>query len=505
VSDYFAVKQLFEYHHVAADVEAAAVLALEAGLDVELPSTDGFGAPLRSALDHGDIPIEVIDQAAARALTAKFRLGLFETPFVERERVSLHTRTDAQRDLAANIARDSLVLVKNDGVLPLEAPSTLAVIGPNADSSRHLLGDYSYLAHVESLIEVLKSGQNVFAMPLDHGVGVEESNDAAHIPTVLDALRRHLPTTDVQFAPGCDVNTDDRSGFDGAVELAARSDVAVLVLGERSGLTDDCTTGESRDVASLDLPGVQEELVHAIAATGTPVVIVLVSGRPIGSPAIHDVARAVLLAWLPGECGADAIAEALSGAISPGGRLPVSYPRSSGQIPVFYAHKVSGGRSHWKGRYVDLSNEPLYPFGHGLSYSTFDIAPEPLDRTEVGVDDHVTVTVQVRNTGGRTADEVVQLYTRDPVAQITRPVLELQDFARVTLDAGESTSVRFEVPVGALGHTGVDMAYVVEPGDIELFVGRSSDELVPVGHVTVLGAGPAHTRRTHGRATIIPR
>ncbi|MAT06831.1 MAG: beta-glucosidase [Acidimicrobiaceae bacterium] len=502
VSDYFAVKQLFEYHHVVADADAAAVLALHAGLDVELPSTEAFGSPLAGAVERGEIPIEVIDRAVERALASKFRLGLFESPYVGREHADVHTRTPAQRELAAQIARDSLVLVKNDGVLPLAAPSTVAVIGPNADSARLLLGDYSYPAHVESLIEVLKSGQNVFAMPIDQGVGIEESDEIARIPTVLDALRRHLPTSDVVHSEGCAVNSDDRSGFAAAVELAARSDVTVLVVGERSGLTDDCTTGESRDVATLDLPGVQEELVHAVAATGTPVVIVLVSGRPIGSPAVHEAANAVLLAWLPGECGADAIAEALTGEVSPGGRLPVSYPRGSGQVPVFYSHKVSGGRSHWKGEYVDMSNEPLYPFGHGLSYSTFDLVPQPLDGPEVAVGAIVTVAVEVHNTGDRTADEVVQLYSRDPVAPITRPVLELQDFVRVTLEPGAAATVRFELPVAALGYTGVDMTYVVDPGDIELFVGRSSAELVPAGHLTVVGTEPMSTRRSTGRATV---
>src|SRR5690606_26058877 len=202
----------------------------------------------------------------------------------------------------------------------------------------------------------------------------------------------------------------DRSGFDAAVAAAAASDVAVLVLGERSGLTEDCTTGESRDVSSLRLPGVQEELVHAVAATGTPIVLVLLAGRPIGTPAVHDAASAVLMAWLPGEQGGDAIADALVGITSPGGKLPVSYPRSSGQIPVFYGHKVSGGRSHWKGAYVDESNEPLYPFGHGLSYSSFEITPVSVGPEQATHDDTVRGTVDVRNTGARRADEVLQAY-----------------------------------------------------------------------------------------------
>jgi beta-glucosidase len=503
VADYFAVKQLFEYHHVATDTESAAVTALESGIDIELPGTDAYGAPLKAAIERGAISIDVVDTAVARALDTKFRLGLFERPFVERERAYVHTRTADQLELADDLARDSLVLLKNDGVLPLAQPASVAVIGPNAASARAMLGDYSYLAHVESLIEVLKSGRNVFAMPLDHGVGVAEKGALDHIDPVLDALRTALPDAEIGYEQGCGVSDPDRAGFGPAVELAARSDVAVLVVGERSGLTDDCTTGESRDVASLDLPGVQEELVLAVAATGTPVVLVLLAGRPIGSPAVHDAAAAVLMAWLPGERGGGAIAGALVGEFSPGGRLPVNYPRHSGQIPTYYAHKVSGGRSHWKGEYVDMSNEPLYRFGHGLGYSDFEIAVDVVTGDVVTVDDSVRVSASVTNRGDRVADEVVQLYTRDPVASITRPVLELQGFARLTLDPGASAGVVFDVPVAALGFTGRDMTYVVEPGDIELFVGRSSADLLSAGYVTVAGDKPVTVRRlVAGDATV---
>jgi beta-glucosidase len=283
------------------------------------------------------------------------------------------------------------------------------------------------------------------------------------------------------------VNSDDRSAFDAAVAAAANADVAVMVMGERSGLTDDCTTGESRDVSSLDLPGVQEELVLAVAATGTPLVIVLVSGRPVGSPAVHDAASAVLMGWLPGERGAPAIADVLVGRRSPGGKLPVSFPRSSGQVPVFYAHKVSGGRSHWKGPYVDLSNEPLYPFGHGLSYSSFDIEPRA-DDTAAAAGDVVKVRVAVTNTGTVRADEVVQLYFRDPAASVTRPVRELCGFRRVTLDAGETAEVVFELAVNALGFAGRDHSYGVEAGTIELSAGSSSDAVVPAGTIEITGS-----------------
>jgi beta-glucosidase len=255
-------------------------------------------------------------------------------------------------------------------------------------------------------------------------------------------------------------------------------------------------------VASLDLPGVQEELVHAVAATGTPVVLVLVAGRPIGSPSVHAAASAVLMAWLPGERGGPAIADALVGAAGPGGKLPVTYPRSSGQIPIFYAHKVSGGRSHWKGAYVDLSNEPLYPFGHGLAYTSFSIEPEVVEgralsigdtvdaADKVEVVDVVEVATLVTNTGPRAGDEVVQLYATDAVASVTRPVRELVGFARVHLAPGASVRVVFELRAGALGFTGADLRHIVEPGPIDLALGSSSADTIPCGSVDITGAGP---------------
>ena len=496
VSDYFSVKQLAEYHHLTDSLTEAAALALRTGTDVELPHTECYSAALRTAIDRGRVTMTDVDAAVAAVLTAKFRLGIVDRPYVDERAHAAHTRTRPQLDLADRIAAESLVLLRNDGALPLgEGERRIALIGPNAASARAMLGDYSYITHVESLVEVLRSGDNVFAMPIDHGVDIDEHADIGHVTDVLAELVARRPDATVRYAPGCAVNDGDRSGFADAVALAAASDVAVLVLGDRSGLTEDCTSGESRDVASLSLPGVQEDLVHAVAATGTPVVLVLVAGRPIGSPAVHGAASAVLAAWMPGERGGAAIADALCGVTSPGGKLPITYPRSSGQIPIFHGHKVSGGRSHWKGTYVDLSNEPLYPFGHGLSYSTFSVEPEPLDVTCVAPDGHVPVRVLVTNTGSRAASEVVQIYTRDPVASVTRPVRELQAFARVHLDPGAAATVHVDLPVAAFGFSGPDMRYVVEPGAIEVLVGTSAATTASLGAVEVVADGPVHTIR----------
>ena len=486
VSDYFSIRQLADYHHLAVDAEEAAAVALDAGLDVELPGTDCFGEPLLRAVRSGRVSEARIDTAVARVLKDKFELGLFERPHVDAEHAVATVDTPEQRRLARTIARKSLVLLRNDGILPLTGPR-IAVIGPNADSARHLFGDYTYPAHVESLEEVLRSGRNVFSMPLDPSHRLADAD--ADATTVVAALRARFGPG-VRHARGCDVTGESRDDFTRAVELAAGSDVAVMVLGDKAGLTDDCTSGESRDVASLDLPGVQEHLARAVIGTGTPVVLVLVAGRPLGSAWLHEHCAAALMAWLPGQEGAAAVAEVLAGDADPGGRLPISYPRSAGQIPVFYGHKVSGGRSHWKGDYVDSPAGPLYPFGHGLSYTSFALTRAAVARTELSWHDTLTTTVTIANTGGRPGDDVVQLYVRDPVASVTRPELELKSFVRVGLAAGESRTVTFETPVGQLGFHDRELRYAVEPGRIDVLVGSSSADLVEAGRVTV-GADPA--------------
>ncbi len=498
VSDYFAVRQLESYHHVAASGSEAAALALTTGIDVELPGTDCYAGDLRDALDEGALTRDDIDRAVARVLTSKFRLGLFDAATVDAAGAATHTRTVQQRQLARRIANESIVLLRNDGVLPLRQPASVALIGPNAANPRNMVGDYAYICHVESLLDMARSGGNVFAVPVDPDMTIDDFDNLSHVGTVFDSLRAAIPQATIRYAQGCGVNDDDRSGFEEAVRAAAESEVAVLVMGDTAGLTLDCTTGETRDVASLSFPGVQEELVLAVASTGTPVVLVLVAGRPSGSPAVHAAANAVLHAWLPGEAGADAIADALTGAVNPGGKLPISYPRSSGQIPVFYGHKVSGGRSYWRGEYVDMSNLPLYPFGFGQSYTTFEIEPAPLADAIVSVGDTIAVAVAVRNSGAVAGDEVIQIYTRDPIASVTRPVLELQAFARVSLDAGQQATVEFDLAVADLGFHDRRGKYVVEAGEVEVFVGTSASDLTAAGTVTVKGDPSAIARRTFG-------
>jgi beta-xylosidase len=491
VSDYFSVRQLAEYHRFAVDAQDAAVMTLDAGIDVELPSTDCYGEPLLDAARSGLVAAETLDEAVRRVLRTKFELGLFEEPYVDPAHALASGGTTVQRDLARTIARKSLILLRNDGTLPLSTDvGFVAVIGPGADQARYLFGDYAYPAHVESLQDVLESGEDPFSNQPPPGRATI-AGSTIDAPSVLDALREHLGQR-VRFARGCDVNGESRAGFDEAVAIASDADVAIVMLGDKSGLTEESTSGESRDRASLELPGVQEDLLRAVLATGTPVVLVLVAGRPYASRE-HQRCAAVLLAWLPGEEGAAEIADTLLGTTNPGGKLPVSYPRSSGHIPVFYGHKATGGRSHPKVDYQDAPVSPLYAFGHGLSYTTFELAEPSVRRDEVSWSETLTVDVTVSNTGDREGDEVVQLYVRDPYATVTRPVLELKGFVRVTLPAGGSRRVTFDVPVAQLGFHSRDLDYVVEPGVVEVFVGTSSADLIEAGPVTVVAdpaAGP---------------
>jgi len=501
VSDYFAVRQLTDYHHLAEDAPEAASIALEAGLDVELPSTDCYGQPLLQALGSGRVTESTLDEAVIRVLRAKLELGLFEHPFVDPDVALSVMSTPFQLELAGRLARKSIVLLRNDGILPLSPKlESIAVIGPNAHEARNLFGDYTYPAHVESLLEMRDHG-NVFSIPLPDEADL--SGPTIRFATVFDALEGRFGDK-VRLARGCGISEDSTEGFAEAVALAADSDVAILVLGDKSGLTEDCTSGESRDRHSLDLPGVQEALLAEVVKTGTPVVLVLVAGRPTGSVGAHESCGAVVTTWLPGQEGAAAIVDVLTGEVNPGGKLPITHPRTVGQIPVYYGHKVSGGRSYWKGDYVDGPVAPLYPFGHGLSYTTFELGSPSVTPDLVTWNDEVSVTIEIANTGQRDGDEVVQLYVRDPQASVTRPVLELKGFARVEVEAGASKRINFRLPVGQLGFYDRHLSYVVEPGEIEVMVGTSSQDLVHAGVFTVI-ADPSRpaVKRFEGTVDVV--
>jgi len=460
VSDYWAIKRLQTFHHVAVDEKDAAVQALEAGIDIELPNVDHYGEPLLSAVREGAISMATVDKAVSRILRAKFLLGLFESPYVDVETVPGNLETAEDRALALQVAKESIVLLKNDGVLPLSKEmGAIAVVGPNAENTRSLHGDYSYTAHLRC------------------------EEDAVPTVSILEGIKNKVSRgTCVRYAKGCDISGTSTEGFEDALEAARRSDVVIAVVGEKSGLSDSDLSGEGRDRADLGLPGVQEELIKALYDTGKPVVVVLVNGRPLAVKWIADNCSAIIEAWLPGEEGGNALAEVLFGDYNPGGKLPVSFPQDVGQIPVNYGRRTSS-----LGNYVLTSSAPLFTFGHGLSYTTFEYSSLTVAPSKAGPAGKVIISCNVKNTGNRGGDEVVQLYIHDEIASVTRPAKELRGFKRVTLNPGEARTVTFRLSLEQLAFYDRHMRLVVEPGTFEIMIGSSSEDIRLKGIFEVLG------------------
>ena len=484
VSDYEAVIMLHNFHKVAVHKSCAAAMALKAGIDVELPNTVCYGDPLKSALDSGEISLELLDLAVQRHLKKKFELGLFENPYVEEGKVWEVFETFEQRQLAREIARRSIVLLKNDGLLPLQKNiKALAVIGPNADDGRTQLADYSYEA-MRQLMQ-LKAPENSAFHDLDDEMLKKHE---VKITTVLEGIKAAVsPETKILYAQGCENLGDDGSGLGEAVNAARQADAVVLVLGDRSGLTPDCTTGETRDSADLKLPGLQEELAQAILATGKPVAVVLITGRPYILSALAESANALLEAWLPGEEGGGAAADILFGDAAPGGKLPITFPRSAGQLPIYYNAKPAGTKSHWYGDYVSEKVSPLYPFGHGLSYTSFEYCDLALEKNRVMANETLEISLKVQNTGSVAGDEVVQLYIHDAYAATPRPVKELKGYARIALQPGESRMITFHLPVNQLAFYNNDLELVLEPGGIEIMLGSSSEDIRLCSEIEITG------------------
>lgn len=463
VSDYFAVDFLRSMHGVAATPGEAAQIALEAGIDVELPGADAF-PHLAARVASGDLPEAVIDRAVARLLAEKEDLGLLDADFSTPPR-SVDLDDAEHRALAYRLALESAVLLRNDGVLPLSfEPGRIAVIGPNGDSAEALMGCYSFANHV-------------LAHHPDFPMGFE-------IPTVRESLAARF--RDVVQADGVAVEGTDADGIPAAVELARSADVAVVVVGDRAGLFGRGTVGEGNDADSLELPGLQRRLVEEVVATGTPVVMVLLTGRPYALGWALDGATgpaAVVQAFFPGEEGGPALAALLAGDTTPSGRLPVSLPRSAGAQPYSYLHPILGGATE----ITSADPTPVRPFGFGLSYTTFVREGLTVD-AEVRAGDAFAASVRVTNTGSVRGADVVQLYAHRAVASVTRPVAQLVAYARVELEPGESAEVRFTIPASRLAYSDRTLRRVVEPGEVELRVGPSSADVDEAATVRLTGA-----------------
>lgn len=454
---------------VAKDNKEAAVLALKAGLDMDLGG-NAYGKNLKKAFEEGSITMEDLDRAVANVLRLKFRMGLFENPYVSPEQAKQLVRSKAHKELAREVAREGIVLLKNDGVLPLKKNiGSIAVIGPNADMMYNQLGDYTAPQEREEIV------------------------------TVLDGIRKAVsPSTKVNYVKGCAIRDVTASNIPAAVEAARAADAVVLVVGGSSardfktkyigtGAADvstdgiqvlpDMDCGEGYDRSTLRLLGDQEPLLEALAATGKPLVVVYIQGRTLNMNLASEKAQALLTAWYPGEQGGTAIADVLFGDYNPAGRLPVSVPRSEGQLPLFY----SQGKQR---AYVESEGTPLYAFGYGLSYTKFEYSQLEMQKGN-GKDALQTVSCTVTNTGDRDGEEVVQLYICDKVASVSQSPILLKAFERITLKKGESKKVTFTLGEEELSLYNMEMKQVVEPGDFKVMVGAASDDIRLEGEFTL--------------------
>jgi len=482
VGDYNGIEELVHMHRYAPTMPDAAAMALRAGLDLEVPSTVGFGDPLRTALDQGLVDMADVDLAVRRVLLAKASLGLFDSPYA-----AIEAPTGSRSGLLRRAALGSLVLVENrDRRLPLDDGLNVALIGPGSDDPRILFGDYAHVAHMELLA--------------DHKEMVGDENSLNHlIPAdlVLDTDLSSIPTIrnvfddrrggDVAWARGCGLvdGTDDEIAD--AAQVAAESDVAVVVLAERSGLSPENTCGEARDRVSLDPIGRQGDLLDAVIATGTPVVLVVISGRPWTLERYADHVEAILLTPPPGASGAEAIVDVLTGRAEPQGRLAVSVPRHVGQLPVHHWRVAGALQSRWHGDYVDCPADARWVFGHGLGYAPTEVGPLTLSAETCDVRGTVTATTTVTNTGDRETRAVVQLYASVTGRSLSRPAQEFVAALPVDLAPGATSEVVFAFAPSHVAHPNRAGDVVAEPGPIQLSVGLASDSVSSTAVLEVTG------------------
>ena len=485
VADYVGVSLLYQHHGIAAGRAEAAAQSFNAGLDIELPGDD-CAKDLNEALDAGLINEAKIDEIVARVLTEKFRLGLFEKPYADEGKIALQPKEAI--DIARRVAEESITIVDNNGILPLGTGKKVAVIGPCADDPLALLGDYSFPVH------------------LIHNEAQEEIES---VITPLSGLKASLGADNIIYARGCNILDERKAGapvFPGdvddstsleqasslstrldmipeAVEAAKAADVAIVCVGDLSGIFQTGTVGEGSDADSLVLPGVQQQLLDAIVETGKPVVVVISSGRPYNLGGQEDRVAAQVMSFFSGQEGGTALANVLTGAVEPSGRLTLSIPHNVGAGPYFYNHSFKSS-----GTPIARHFGSRYPFGHGHSYTTFEFADAKLESEAVDIETGtVKLSVTVRNTGDRKGIAVPQLYVRDELASVVRPVKELKAFGKIMLEPGEEKRVIFAVPTDMLNFTGYEGVRVVEPGFFTLMVGASSGDIRAKARVELTG------------------
>ncbi|MFB7893626.1 beta-glucosidase [Microbacterium sp. NPDC056044] len=517
VSDYATIANLHDRQGVATDLKEAGRLALEAGLDVELPDTKAYGPTLVDAVREGLVSEDLVDRSVLRVLHDKFALGLFDVPYVSEDPEAIADIASEGKELALELARQSITLLRNDGdLLPLAASvKRIAVIGPHAESIDVAFPGYTYQASLAMMAGAASGEQSNMAGTEDAAAGglspeamgalgaqlgpiLADGLDAYArktygATTLVDSLRAARPDLEITTISGCGVLDDEPADLDAAVEAATGADLVILALGGRPGwFGSRLTEGEGSDRANIDLPAIQVELATRVAATGTPTVGIVFTGRPFALDALDDALPALVYPFYGGQSAMTALADVLTGNVNPSGKLPLSIPRHSGQVPLHHGqHQGSGYRrtdTDAHKAYTDLSSRPRYPFGHGLSYTTFDYHDLNVADPLVSTSDTITATVSVTNTGDREGTEIVQFYASHRAELVTRPVQELIGFARLALLPGETATVKISFSTGQLAYLGPEHTFVFDPGAIDLSVGASSDDIRLTETVEAIGS-----------------
>lgn len=501
ISDYGGIGNSHNCQHVGETLAETGILCLNAGMDVELPNTAGYGEEFRKMFENGEADMEILDRAVLRVLTAKFRMGLFEHPFsLQGEELREIFVNEKDRAVSLQSAKESIVLLKNNGVLPLKKGiKKIAVIGPHGDSPRKFFGGYTHMCMMESTYAIANSIAGVS--------GSENANDKEIVTvpgtniqsdeteefdvilkrqkpecrSLLEELKAKLPDAEILYSYGYYIAGEDQSYFDEALQCVREADVVILTLGGKHGTCSMASMGEGVDGSNINLPKGQDDFIKLAAEYGKPVIGVHFDGRPISSDAADTYLDAILEAWSPSETGAEAVVSVLLGEYNPGGRMPVTTAYHAGQIPIYYNHPHNSSW-HQSGsigflNYVDLPHTPRYYFGYGLSYTKFEYSNLRISKTEVDAEESLVIEADIANVGDYEGDEVVQLYIRDVYASMARPVKELAGFKRLTLKPGETKSVAFEMAASQTAFLDGDMRWKIEKGTVEVEVGSSSEDI----------------------------
>lgn len=530
VSDYGAVSGVHHVQHIGETEAEAGLLCMEAGVDVEMPSRACYGEELKKRFEKKEIDMALLDGAALRVLTAKFRMGLFEHPYaLEGEKLREAVCHKEDRGISLRSARESLVLLKNNGILPLKSDrKKIALIGPHADCARKFFGGYTHMCMMESTYAIANSiagvsgvvqadVEKIKTVPGTYiqSDETEEFDAILHrqkpeCRSLLEEMKNRMPETELIYAYGYPIAGADESRFEEALRAVKEADVVILTLGGKHGTCSMASMGEGVDASNINLPPCQDEFVRKAAELGKPLIGVHFDGRPISSDAADAHLDAILEAWSPAEAGAEAVVDALLGKYNPGGKLPVSVAYHAGQIPVYYNHPNGSawhqGESIGFVNYVDLPHTPRYYFGHGLSYTTFTYADLRISEEEIDAQGSVRIEATVSNAGECAGDEVVQLYLADRYASMTRPVKELAGFVRISLKPGEKTRVAFEVAASQMAFLDRDMRWKIEKGTIGVEIGSSSFDIRLTGEYRVGNDGwiEGKNRAFYAKASIKP-